>query len=324
MSEFNVPEEDGLEVEVIEEQEDGVETETIEFTPEKAIEKIPEVKVTVESPVEEESRELTPSDVGVEISEIDELKFEVRKLYAKWQQSWFWFGKKITDIQTKDLHKSMGYVDFKDFCSKEFPELSYPTVVKMIRVVKDLGASIEAFINANPDSPIPARESLYLLQISKDKAEKAADKGKQRKIDMLISAVMVGDLSYYGLREKLREIESSKGVKTTTEVIEHPVEIAVEHLEESEVESIEEEVVVEGEIEISESGEEQNVLEIAEIIEVNLDTIKENCGLLLAALTSNRDFFTPELQTGINKIDEFSDFLNDFLNKIVELTNRDD
>lgn len=305
-------EEEGVEAEVINVEEvDGDEVGDIAGTEEES--EVVEAEVVEEEDI---SRELTAADLGMEEATAEAEREEMKKLYANMQQGWFWFAKVVLKVNNSAHYEGMGYKTLKDMCTAEFPQENYTKIQKMLRIVSDLGTLIEAHISQYSDKPLPALESLYLIQTQTDRAAKIDNEPAQRKLSQLLAKVMDGSLSYHELRRELGGLELTGPAKSPVEVEEIKIEDGIEDVGES---SLEEDIDA-ADIEIpDEVG--NDVVQLSDIIALAIDPLRENCMLLSHEIEKDSEQFTEEVKNTIVKIDSLREYLDQFLTEIEVATN---
>lgn len=299
------------------ESEGGVEVESIESDDDGEGD-IPDTGEDVEKGEEgeDESRELTASDLGIAEATSELNRAEMKRLYANMQQGWFWFAKIVLKVNNSADYEGMGYKSLKDMCAGEFPQENYTKIQKMIRITADLGTLIEAHIDQYPNKPLPALESLYLIQTQMDRAAKIDNESAQRKISQLLGKVMDGSLSYHELRRELGGLELGGPAKSPVEAKEEEVAVSVESIENVSLEQ----QIDEAEIEIPEEIG-NDVVQLSDIIALAIDPLKENCMLLAHEIEKDREQFTEEVKNTVVKVDELREYFDKFLNDIETATN---
>ena len=139
------------------------------------------------------------------------MRDQARNNYRSLQRGWFEFAKSITQIVDTSAYTSLGHESFKSFCEAEYPDVAYTTLTKYVAVVHQYGEEIETRLSANPETVVPALESLYQLASAQGRVEEG-DRSTARKLSNLTKKVFEGDLSYHSLRDKLAELrEASTG-----------------------------------------------------------------------------------------------------------------
>lgn len=97
---------------------------------------------------------------------------ETREAYKSYQRSWFRFAQKVTEVQRSGAWAEGGYDTFKDYCLAEFADITYPTMVKFVKVIESMGPALEKRLTTVPEKALPGYTTCYELLLVQDKLPK--------------------------------------------------------------------------------------------------------------------------------------------------------
>jgi len=133
------------------------------------------VKAPKTEAVKAESKdvEVVKEKAAPKAAAVDSLLGEAREAYKNFQHSWFRFAKKVTQVQkAEDSWINAGYDTFKDYCVAEFPDVSYTTILKFVRVIESMGTALEARLTKTPEKKFPGFTACYEFLNVQDKLPK--------------------------------------------------------------------------------------------------------------------------------------------------------
>lgn len=177
--------------------------------------------------VEEKAKTKTKGIVIVHDSQA--MREQARTAYLNFRRSWVGFANSVAEVKRSDAWRDLDYQSFKEFCLKEFSDIDYNSILKLVAIVEDNWiAAFDAKTKVDPTAYIPSYEACYMITAASNKIPKAA-------VPKLRKEVLDGKLNSRTVREKLKELG---GIKTRDEVAdveideivkdEAPVEIAEE------------------------------------------------------------------------------------------------
>jgi hypothetical protein len=143
-----------------------------------------------------------------------------QECFGQMQRSWWGFAKSLHYIKTtrymdgkieKFVYEKVAE-NFKDFCEKEYPSLSYQTIFKLVSVVEKMGESIEARIKKDDDYQPPSYDACYQLTTLKE------DKVPKEEFSKLKKMVLDNKMSFQKLRDELKGFLRSYRTRVSHEV----------------------------------------------------------------------------------------------------------
>jgi len=249
--------------------------------------------------------------------ELATLVESARDQFLNMQNSWWQFAKIIHRIRDTEAYKHVAET-FKDYCSSDFPSMSYETLTKFCHIVEDFSDTIDSRIEKDAEYKLPAYESCYRLTTLKEDVVPKEELSKLRK------SVFDGKLTYASLKDRIKEIASKTRDRFHKEMDDKVDKVEEELLKDLKDEEFYEESIldsVDTQSEEEESEEEVPTPWANNIISLNLKVlhIKDN----LPILTNNLKKFkmTEELVSLGENLVEMATAVENFLNKLEEKSN---
>lgn len=231
--------------------------------------------------------------------ETEEVVNRCREYYTSVQKTWYMFAKSLKEIRDKEIFRTCGSLNLKDFCGKEFPSINYGTIIKTIKVVERFGDMIDARLSEDPKYTLPAYESCY--QLINAEGRIPAKKHKD-----LVKKIFDGKVSFYRFREEMKKIIQVENERE---------DVNEEVLEEE----LYREITIEDEdLDVDSEASEKEISTIVGQIQAKVDFVQENIPLLTQYLESNPDLISDEAIELAQSIDTMREKLDSFLDLMEE------
>lgn len=237
------------------------------------------------------------------------LRDSARKFYGEMQTSWLLFAKAIMEIRDSRAYKDFDKKSFQQFCIDEYPSMHFTTIMKTIKVAELWGKDLEMKLEKDEAYQLPAYESCYTLLNAKDDIPSP-------EFQRLRKNILEGKLSYYALRDKLKDVVTAKKrrkveFKSEEQIEEELAASLKEEFGEEEFEILEDDVSPGGEVEKSKA--------LCVQLKSRVDYISDNLPTLLGLIETNPDLLTTDIVELARSVEDLASKSDNFLTSLEKL-----